>query len=411
MKNKKNIIIILLMLVVHIASAQQTKLDEYLQIASENNPNLKVKFNDYMSALEIVPQVKALPDPQVAFAYFISPVETRVGPQQFKFSASQMFPWFGTLGARKDAATEAAKAKYELFEETKSKLFDEVKGAYFDLYFNKKSIYITQENIEILETFRNLATIKVEAGLVSMVDEYRIEMEINELENQLALLQDKDVVLHVTFKNLLNSDKQLSVSTPDSLWRDDFPLSKQVALDSIATYNHQLLAIDFKQAALAHREDVAKREGRPNIKLGFDYTLVGKGENNLSGKDAFVFPSVGLTLPLYRNKYRAKVHEVAYLESANAFQRNDTHNMLETLFESGWKDYADADRRISLYETQLDLAIKSIKILEADYTTGNKNFEEILRMERKVLKYNLEKEKAVADKQSSISFLNYLMGR
>ena len=41
----------------------------------------------------------------------------------------------------------------------------------------------------------------------------------------------------------------------------------------------------------------------------------------------------------------------------------------------------------------------------------HKNFEEILRMERKVLKFNLELEKARADKQAAISFINYLMGK
>ena len=411
MKNIKRFIGILFVLIATIVSAQESELNNYLQIASENNPELKAKFNEYMAALEVAPQVNALPDPQVAFAYFISPVETREGPMQFKLSASQMFPWFGTLAAKENAAVQAAKAKYELFEETKSKLFNEVKGAYFNLYFNKKASAILLENIEILQSFQRLATIKVEAGMVSIVDEYRIEMEINELENQLALLKDKEFVLEVMFENLLNTDEIETISIPVDLWRNDFHLSKQAALDSVSRYNHQLLSIDFQQAALAYKRDVAKRSGNPNIKVGFDYTFIGKGENNLAGKDAFIFPSVGLTIPLYRNEYKAKVQEVLYLEAAKSFEKDNKNNLLETLFENGWKDYSDATRRINLYETQLDLSLKSIKILETDYSTGNKNFEEILRMERKVLKYHLEKEKAIADKQAAISFLNYLIGK
>jgi outer membrane protein TolC len=411
MKNYKIALGIMFLLITSMVSAQQNDLDNYLKIAAEHNPGLKAKFNDYMAALEVAPQVKALPDPQVAFAYFISPVETRVGPMQFKISASQMFPWFGTLAAKENAAVQAAKAKYELFEETKSNLFNEVKSAYFNLYFNKKAIAIMLENIEILQSFQRLATIKVEAGMVSIVDEYRIEMEINELENQLALLKDKEFVLEVMFNNLLNTDEIEIISVPVDLWRNDFHLSKQAALDSVSRYNHQLLSIDFQQAALEYKRDVAKRSGNPNFKVGFDYTFIGKGENNLAGKDAFIFPSVGLTIPLYRDKYKAKVQEVLYLEAAKSFEKENKNNMLETLFENGWKDYSDGNRRIHLYETQLDLALKSIKILETEYATGNKNFEEILRMERKVLKYHLEKEKAIADKQAAISFLNYLMGK
>ena len=88
-----------------------------------------------------------------------------------------------------------AKAKYEVFLEAKSKLFNEVRSTYFNIYFNRRAIEITRENLTILNTFQRLANIKVEAGKVSAVDEYRIEMEIGDLENQLALLIDKQYVL------------------------------------------------------------------------------------------------------------------------------------------------------------------------------------------------------------------------
>ena len=392
-------------------SSAQEELNKYLQVAAENNPGLKAKFNDYLAALEVTPQVNALPDPQVAFAWFISPVETRVGPQRFKFSASQMFPWFGTLQAKENVAVQAAKAKYELFGETKSKLFNDVKAAYYNLYFNKKAEAITIENIAILETFQKLAEIKIEAGLVSMVDEYRLEMEINELENQFALLKDKERFLETAFNKLLDVESNISVLLPADLWTTDFSYSKQAALDSISLFNHQLLGIDFQQAALGYKREVAELMGKPNFKVGFDYTFIGKGENNLAGKDAFVFPSVGITIPLYRNKYKAMIQEVVYLEAAKTNEKTNKTNLLETLFEKGWNNYLDAGRRIELYKTQLMLAQKSMTLLETEYITGSKNFEEILRMERKVLRYNLEKEKAKADKQAAISFISYLMGK
>ena len=80
-------------------------------------------------------------------------------------------------------------------------------------------------------------------------------------------------------------------------------------------------------------------------------------------------------------------------------------------FENSWKDYRDAQRRIELFYKQLTIAKKSIKILETEYAYANKNFEEILRMERRLLKYNLELEKARTDKQAAIAFIHYLMGK
>lgn len=407
-KLKINLMILFLMVAVTVSG--QDKLNDYLVQAAENNPELLMKFNEYMASLEVAPQVKTLPDPQIAFAYFIQPVETRVGPQEFKISASQMFPWFGTLKAKENVAIQSAKAKYEQFQEAKSKLFNEVRANYFNIYFNQKAISITKENIELLNTFKNLATIKVEAGIVSAVDEYRIEMEIGDLENQLALLKDNQYVLEVMFNNLLNTEDFQTIDAPDNLWDSGLSLSKTEILDSLSKKNHQLLSLSLQEEALVYRKELAKKVGKPSFSIGVDYTFVGEGSNQFAGTDAFIFPKIGITIPLYRNKYKAMVNEVVYLQEAKKYEKINKKNLLETLFENVWKDFQDSERRVILYTSQLYLAEKSIKLLETDYTTGSKNFEEILRMERKLLKYNLELEKAKADKQAAISFINYLMG-
>ncbi len=407
---KRLLYIILIFLSWNWVNAQDP-LDSYLKTAAINNPGLKASFNKYMAALEKAPQVGTLPDPQLAFAYFIQPVETRNGPQDFRISATQMFPWFGTLKARENASVEEAKALYEVFEENKSKLYNEVKSTWYNLYFNNKATIITLENIEILKTFQKMAIVKVEADQVSAVDHYRIEMEINDLENQLALLRDKQEVLGVSFNNLLNSEEKEVITFPNELWSSDILYTKEAVLDSIQLKNHQLLSLDLQKSALAFKKQAAKKQGAPTFSLGIDYVSIGKGDNNLSGKDAIAFPKVGLSIPLYRNKYKSMVQEVVYLETAKNYERIDKENVLETVFENSWKDYRDAQRRIELFDKQLTIAKKSIKILETEYAYANKNFEEILRMERRLLKYNLELEKARTDKQAAIAFIHYLMGK
>jgi cobalt-zinc-cadmium efflux system outer membrane protein len=391
------------------AADSEEMLQQYLIVAAENNPGLKQRFNEYMASLEVISQTSALPDPQLAFGYFISPVETRVGPQRFRISATQMFPWFGTLNARGDAAESAARAKYEAFEEAKSGLFNEVRATYYNLYFNRKAIQIVDENISILNTFNSLALIKVETGTVSALDQYRIEMELGDLENRLALLKDEQSVLNVRFFNLLNTSRE-TVELPDTLWNLDPEYSREALLDSVLNRNHRLLGLEMQKDALVHREEAAKKTGLPQISVGIDYTIVGKGENDLPGQDAFMFPKIGITIPLYREKYRAMVREASILQSAKEFEKDDQANMLETLFENTWKEYLDANRRLGLYSTQVGLANQSIRLLETEYTTASKDFEEILRMERRMLFYSLELEKARTDKQAAVSFISYLTG-
>src|SRR6056297_2565849 len=171
-RNEKNgvflrrlIIIVVLIIGLGQMLQAQEPLNRYLETAAENNPELEAKFNEYMAALEVAPQVKALPDPKIAFAWFISPVETREGPQRLQISASQYFPWFGTLKARKSAAVQNAKAKYEVFKQTRSRLFQEVKVEFYNLYFNERAINITLDNIQLLKSIRQMAIVKIESGL------------------------------------------------------------------------------------------------------------------------------------------------------------------------------------------------------------------------------------------------------
>ena len=394
----------------------QDALSSYLEIAAQNNPGLKSKFSEYMASLEKVPQLGALPDPQLAFGYFIRPVETRNGPQRAVISLNQMFPWFGSLGARKDIGISQAKAKYESFEEFKSNLFFEVRATYFDLYFIKKGIDIIYDNIQILESFKSLALIKIESGKASGVDEIRVEMELADLENDLALLKDRWTVHTVKFNNLLNVEDFSPIELPNTLWSDDLPYSKKAALDSLRIRNHQVLQFDFILESYQNQEALAKKTGLPNISLGVDYITIGKTNNSMidgseNGRDAILFPRIGITIPLYRKKYSAMVNEAIYLQEATVGNKEEKVNTLEVLFEKTYSEYLDAQRRISLFQLQRLLAEKAINILETEYATNGADFEEILRMEKRLLNYGLELERGYADKQASIAFINYLMGK
>lgn len=407
---------LLLMILGGIGLHAQELLDKYLYEAGSNNPGLKSKFNEYQAALEQVPQVGALPDPLVTFGYFIQPVETRVGPQRARISASQMFPWFGKLGAKKDVATAQAKAKYESFEQAKSQLFFDVKSAYFNLYFTNKAIVLTSANINILNTFRKLALIKVETGQASSIDVLRVEMEIADLENQLSLLNDSFDAMKTGFNNILNIESQRIVDLPDTLNTADLELSKGAILDSIKNGNHQILQTNYLEAMYKKQQIVAKKMGMPDFMLGFDYIFIGKSSNPMaagseSGKDAFAFPIIGISIPIHRHKYSAMVKEAALKKQSTIESRNDKINSLETIYARADKDYKDAGRRIILNLNQMNKATSALNILRTNYETSGTDFVEILRMERQFLKYQLELEKARADKGAAIASIQYLMGK
>jgi hypothetical protein len=116
----KKFIIIYLAILVQFTSVWGQSLNEYLQTAAENNPELKASFNEYKAALEKVPQV-SLPDPELNMGIFIKPMERFMGNQLADVTIMQMFPWFGMLKTRKDEAAKMAMAQYEVFREARKK--------------------------------------------------------------------------------------------------------------------------------------------------------------------------------------------------------------------------------------------------------------------------------------------------
>jgi outer membrane protein TolC len=416
MKNYRKYITILLVAVTTLVATAQNSLESYLEIGAQNNPGLKASFNEYMASLESIEQVGALPDPTLAFGFFVKPVETRVGPQQAKISLQQMFPWFGTLNAREDVAAEQAKAKYEAFEETRSKLYYDIKVGWYNLYYTNKAIDVTNENINILKSIKELVLVGIESGKASAVDALSVEMEKLKLENQLQDLTDKLETQKIGFNNLLNVEATSEIEIPAFIGTDRLTLGKDALLDSVRTLNHQLLGIGYQESAMAKQRVVARNMGRPNFTVGLDYTFIGESSNTMlapgeSGRDALMLPTVGLSLPLNRKKYGAMEKEVVLMEESVQFQKEEKLNTLETLFDKGYTDYLAAQRRIDLNQKQLELAKTSLRILETEYSADSKNFDELLRIEREVLAYSLDLERSVSDLASSIAYINYLMGK
>ncbi len=409
MKTKIRLIAILLF-ISQLVIAQES-LNQYLETAANNNTALKSVFNEYMAALEKVAQVGVLQNPQLVFGYFILPVETKNGPQQAKISASQLFPWIGTLKSKEDIFTHSAKAKYSAFEEAKSKLFFDVKSSYFNLFYIQKSIDIALENIRILKSIKNIALIKISAGKASAADEIKTEIELANLENSIALLKDNFSVKSISFNNLLNIDKNSTILIPDSLWINNLSLSKQAILDSMQLNNYQLQSFDHNLEKFLSQEKFSKKEGKPTILLGIDYTSIGdNGLSEQSGKDALLI-KIGISVPLYRKKYSALQNEAVLYQQITLNKKENKTNMLETLIEQTLSEYKDANRRIKLFQKQSQLAKKALKILEAEYSSNGKNFEELLKINKSLLQYSLELQKAKADKLTAIAFIEYLMGK
>lgn len=391
----------------------ETYLANYLELAAENNPGLKALYNEYLAALEGVVQQGVLPDPQLSFAYFIQPIETRVGPQRATVSFSQMFPWFGTLDAQEKVAAERAEAKLQAFEDAKLELFREVKITYNELYYIQAAVKVTEENLKLLASFKGFAEVNFESGKSGFSAVLQVQMEEEELKSRLEYLQDSRVPLLTRFEQLLNLKLQEPIDFPDSLWEEQLVLDKRAIYDSILTRSPRLEQLAHEAKGFESQQQVAKKMGLPSFTLGVSYTNISPRtdmEMPDNGKDAVLFPQVGVRLPLYRKKYSAMQKEAVLQQEAAELRKENAENELQAELEQLYRDYLEAERKVSLYRKLTTIAQQSLDLLQTEFSTGSNSFQEIIRMERQLLNYRLELERARAEKNNNVYRINYLMG-
>ena len=191
-------------------------LNDYLVMATQNNPEIKAAYLKFEAALQRVPQLKSWPDPTLTVSAFGRMIETRVGRQEARFSLMQMFPWFGTLEAKEDAANAMAEATFQNYLDTRNEVLFNVKRVYAGLYELQKLIHLEEENLGILDTYKDLALSKFKNGKGTMVDVVRIDLKRNESTTNIQVLKDKQEPLQIEFNSILNREVNEFIAYPEN---------------------------------------------------------------------------------------------------------------------------------------------------------------------------------------------------
>lgn len=407
----KKIIIIIFTAFSFSTLTNAQSLDDYFKLAAENNPGLQAKYKSFEAAMQKVTQVSSLPDPNLSFGYFVSPVETRVGPQRARFSLTQMFPWFGTLKAQEDAATLMAEATYQEFLDARNKLYYQVSASYYPLYELHKLISIEEENQRILSSYKEIATIQFQNDKGSMVDVLRVDIMLKDATSNLSILEQKQKPLVTRFNKLLNRSDDDNIVVQDSLFT--FSLPANYRKDSLLASNPILDELELKIEASKASEQAAIKQGLPKLGVGLDYVIVGQRTDVSlpdNGQDVFM-PMVSVSLPIFRGKYKAAQKEAQLMQESYSLQREEAANRLISSYDMIWFEIQKQIELIQLYEEQIQESRQSLNLLFSAYSTSGKDFEEVLRMQQQILKYQKMKATALSEYHIALAELDYITAK
>jgi len=444
--------------------SQSDSLTYYLETAVKNNPTVLQRYNEYQAALQKVPQVGSLPDPQLEAGIFLSPMELISGNQVADVKLMQMFPWFGVLKNAKDEMSLMAKARFETFRDAKLQVCFEVQSTWYDLYKVRENIRISEKNINLLKTIERLTLVKYRSGSVGssssssgskmsgsptptassgmntmgggsaevsstpsstqlpavpmgsstgssgLSNVYQIQIEQGDLDNNLASLKNEEKIIMARLNSLLNRPQNTPVTGAGLLSAEVLDSTYLTVSASMFSHNPMLGMLDYEQQSFTARKKMQKQMGFPMVGLGVNYTVINKSDmstSSMNGKD-MIMPMVTLTLPVYRKKYKAMQLETGYLKTASEQNYQATANSLQTEYYEALQLYNDAQRRMKLYDSQSKLAKKTLDIQIKTYSTSNSSMTDILRTRLQLFDYEFRQVEALTDYNKAIARIKRL---
>lgn len=394
------------------ALSAESRLADYLDAAALNNPGLKAAFLDWQAALEQIPQAKALPDPKLAYGYFIERVETRTGAQRQKVGLSQAVPRFGELRLRGQRAKAQAAAARQRCEAAKQRLFFEVKDAYYELFYLRQAREIAQETIELLRRLESVAQVGFRAGR-DMADVVAAQMELGKLEERAAGLIDSEEAVAAKLSAVLNHPAKSRLPLPKSFDLSGASISHQEALEAFAAKNPTLGEWDAQLSAAEKEKALARKAFWPEVSLGVDYVQTKRSRfPGVAGTGRDPVAVMGAaSLPLWRGKYRAGVREAEARRESVKWKREEAKNRLLAELRLVLYKLREAERKIKLFgDTLLPLAQTSLEVAEQAYRAGRSDFMQLIEAQRMLLEVRLSYQRAVADREQRLAEVEMLAG-
>jgi len=387
-------------------NANAQLLENYIQQATENSPQVEAIELQYEVAKEKVNAANTLPNTEIGAGYFVSEPETRTGAQKAKLSVRQMMPWFGTITARENYSSSLADAAYVDIVIAKRQLAMQVTQTYYQLYALKTKQEILQQNLELLNTYEDLALNAVEVDKASSVDVLKLQIRQNEISEQRELLMGDELALESKFNNLLHQEEQ-PIMVEDSI---TIPAEEPMLTLEDLELHPELEKYDQLFLSIKKSTALNQAEALPSVGIGLDYIAVEERPNmNFSdnGKDIFM-PMLSVSIPIFNNKYKSVERQLDIQQNELKAQKENRKNELDSRLKEALQQRISA--RIS-YQTQqknIEQAKDAEEILLKQYETDQLDFQDVLDIQELQLKFQLKQVEAIKNYYLQTAIINYL---
>ena len=378
-------------------------LKDYTSYAESHNAGIKSSYQQLQMALEQVPQAKALPDPQVTYNYW-----TKQSDLQMKQTVGvmQMFPWFGKIDARTQAAIKETSAAQQKYQAARVALFKEIKEGFYEFAYLARATDTAIENLELFKHFEEVARTKHMTTTTGHPDVIRAQVEIAKMEDVLRGLNQLREPTVSRLRTALTLPADTNLPWPKTEEFNAVELDYERLANILRQKNPELAGLNYEAMAAGSKITLAEKNFYPDIGVG----LMWENMDNRGGRDgvAMVFQ---MNLPLWRDSYRSGARQAQAQKASIEQQKIETENVLLTRASQSLYEYRDSIRKIRLYRnTLIPKGRELLQASEAAYREGTIDFLSLIDAQRMLLDYHLSLQRAIADNQQKLAELEMLAG-
>ncbi len=389
------------------------KLEQLIEEAIQNNPEILASKKKWEIYKEKVPQARSFPDPMLSFGIISLPTNFSFKDEDMtmkELSISQMIPFYGKRRLMGEMAEKESEAVFKEIQERTNRVIKEVKSTYFELSYNYRSTEITQKNKEILESFAKIAETQYALGMGIQQDVLKAHVEVSRMVDELIMLGQKRRALEAKLIALLNRPAESLIEKPDEIGfrKISFTIEelKKMAVEMNPTLQGMKKMIEAKEKAY----ELAKREYYPDLTLKFAY---GQRDNGPEMKRRDMLTGMmEINIPIfYKSKQERKVAEtLADIKLTEAQYRAMKNEILYMITDMA-SMLERTEKQVELYKTGI-LPQASLQVTSAmsAYRVNKVDFMTLLDSRMTLYRYELEYHQALTEYEKKVANLEAIVG-
>ncbi len=370
-----------------------------IRLALEHSPHIAATFQRWKAAVHAIAPSRRLPEPTLTFGYFLSAIETRLGPQIARVGVQQWFPWPTALSRSADAAALRAEAVHAQLNADTLGLVRQVSDLYWQLWLNRRMQLLHHDHQIMLQGVQSSVNARIAIGRASIADSGRVSLAATRTNDTLARLAAVERGLKARLQALMghaNSALEGALDAP--------PLrSPTFTLEALSRHveNHPRLRVSTLQASAETRASEAEASAAyPKFGLGAEWLVVGQGQQTpappRAGDDAFMV-SAAVSIPLWQNAY----DEAAAAKRGNAaallLESQSQRDALLGELHATVVEVDDTQRQVALVQDALLPQVgTTLQSVLGGLMTGTEPLTAALQLEQEALELRVELAQAQA---------------